>query len=60
MNTEPALATTAMSQPPGRDGEAEIVILSPWQLAWRRFRKHKMALIALGGLILILIYIWFG
>src|SRR4030095_9364500 len=35
-------------------------ILSPWQLAWRRFRKHTMALVALGGMILIMLYIWFG
>jgi peptide/nickel transport system permease protein len=60
MNTEPALTTTTLPQLPNRDGEAEVVILSPWQLAWRRFRKHKMALIALGGLILIFVYIWFG
>jgi peptide/nickel transport system permease protein len=35
-------------------------ILSPWQLAWRRFRKHTMALVALGGMILIMVYIFLG
>lgn len=59
MNTEPALTTTTLPQLPSREGDAE-VILSPWKLAWRRFRKHRMAVIALGGLILIFLYIWFG
>lgn len=60
MNTDPALTTTTLAQLPSRDDEAGIVILNPWQLAWRRFRKHKMALVALGGLIVIFVYIWFG
>jgi peptide/nickel transport system permease protein len=34
--------------------------LNPWQLAWRRFRNHKAALVALGGIILMLAYIWLG
>src|SRR5215217_5964956 len=33
---------------------------SPRQLAWRRFRNHKAALISLGGIFLMLAYIWFG
>lgn len=58
LNTEPTVTTTLL--PPGQEGEAQIVILSPWKLTWRRFRKHKMALIALGGMSLIFVYIWFG
>ena len=54
------MTTTALSQPSGYSGDTEIVILSPWQLAWRRFRRHRMAVIALGGLILIFAYIWLG
>ena len=42
------------------DGSPEPVILSPWKLTWRRFRKHKMALAALGGMLLIFLYIGFG
>jgi peptide/nickel transport system permease protein len=60
MNTDPGLTTTTVPQLPSRDGEIEIVILSPWALAWRRFRKHRMAVIALGGLIVIFVYIWLG
>ena len=34
--------------------------LTPGQLMWRRFRKHKAALFALGGMIVLLLYIWLG
>ena len=54
------MTTTALSQPSSQPGEAGLVILNPWQLAWRRFRKHKMAVIALGGLIIVIAYIWLG
>jgi peptide/nickel transport system permease protein len=54
------MATTALTQPSSQPGDRGLVILNPWQLAWRRFRKHKMAVVALGGLILIFAYIWFG
>lgn len=60
MNTDPAVTTTTLSQLPSQEGDPEIIILSPWKLTWRRFRKHKMALIALGGMALIFAYIWFG
>jgi peptide/nickel transport system permease protein len=60
MNTEPALTTTTVPQLPNREGEPESLILSPWRLTWRRFRKHRMAVIALVGLIVIFAYIWFG
>jgi len=42
------------------DEAAKSPILNPWQLAWRRFRKHTMALISLGGLTVIFFYIFFG
>ncbi len=52
--------TTALSQFPGPDDTTSVVTLGPWQLTWRRFRKHTVALVALGGMILILAYISFG
>lgn len=54
------MTTTALSQPSSRPESTEPVILGPWQLAWRRFRRHKMAVIALGGLIVVFAYIWLG
>ena len=60
MNTEPTTTSVTLTQLPSPEGDREIVILSPWALTWRRFRKHKMALIALAGMILIFVYIWFG
>jgi len=52
------MATTTLPQPLIREEPGPV--LSPWQLAWRRFRKHTMALVALGGMALIMAYIWFG
>ena len=54
------MTTTALQQTSEYPESREVVILSPWQLAWRRFRKHRMAVIALGGLILLFAYIWLG
>ena len=54
------MTTTALSQSSSRPENPETVILGPWQLAWRRFRRHKMAVIALGGLIIVFAYIWLG
>ena len=54
------MTTTALTQSPAREGVTGTAILGPWQLAWRRFRKHTAALVALGGIILVLLYIWFG
>ncbi|HEX5944596.1 MAG TPA: ABC transporter permease [Anaerolineales bacterium] len=54
------MTTTALSQPSSRPESTEPVILGPWQLAWRRFRRHKMAVVALGGLIVVFAYIWLG
>ena len=54
------MTTTALSQPSSQPEDTELVILNPWQLAWRRFRRHKMAVIALGGLVVVFAYIWLG
>ena len=54
------MTTTALSQPSSHSADTEIVILNPWQLAWRRFRKHRMAVFSLIGLVLIFAYIWLG
>ncbi|MGB8645578.1 MAG: ABC transporter permease [Anaerolineae bacterium] len=34
--------------------------MSLWKLAWRRFRRHKMAMAGLAGLILIILFITVG
>jgi len=54
------MTTTAITQPSVTEGVTGIPVLGPWQLTWRRFRKHKAALVALGGIVLLLLYIWFG
>ena len=54
------MTSTALSQTPSRPENTETVIMGPWQWAWRRFRRHKMAVISLGGLILVFAYIWLG
>src|SRR5512140_2795067 len=57
---ETAMTTTTTPRILNPDGGTEPVISSPWKLTWRRFRKHKMALVALGGMFLIFIYVLFG
>ena len=34
--------------------------LTPGQLVWRRFRKHRMALLGSGGVILMVLFIFIG
>ena len=53
------MTTAALPQSPPREA-AETVVLSPGQLAWRRFRKHHMAMVALGGLCLLMLYLSLG
>ena len=48
------MAATTIPKPAGAE------LNSPWQLAWRRFRKHKAAVVSLGGMIAMLAFIWFG
>ena len=54
------MATTALAPSSAQENVTGIPVLGPWQLAWRRFRKHTAALMALGGITLVLLYIWFG
>ena len=54
------MTITALPRSSITDDIAKTATLTPWQLAWRRFRKHKMALISLGGLIVIFLYVFFG
>ena len=39
----------------GSDAEAKILVASQWTLMWRKFRKHRLAMI--GGTVTILIYL---
>ena len=54
------MTTVALPQSPPREEAAETVVLSPGQLALRRFRKHRMAMLALGGLFLLVLYLMLG
>ncbi len=54
------MTSVALPQAPARDEAAETVVLSPGQLAWRRFRKHRMAMVAGGGLIALMLYVMLG
>jgi peptide/nickel transport system permease protein len=54
---------TATSSPsPEKLGFETITIesRSPLQLAWRRFRKHKMAMVGVGILLLLVVYVTIG
>jgi len=57
MATSPKLASTGPAAAPAVDASGAIATadvevalesLSQWQLAWRRFKRHKMALLGLG------------
>ena len=39
----------------GSDTEAKILVASQWTLMWRKFRKHRLAMV--GGSVTILIYL---
>jgi peptide/nickel transport system permease protein len=55
------MTTTTIQEPLTREGSAKgPVSLNPWQMAWRRFRHHKAASVALVGLLLMLVFIWLG
>ena len=54
------MTTVALPQSTTGEAAAGMVVLSPGQLAWRRFRKHRMAMAASGGLILLLLYLMLG
>ena len=53
--------STTLSEPLTREGGTiGPAIHSPGQLAWRRFRNHKAAVISLVGIFLMLAFIWLG
>jgi ABC-type dipeptide/oligopeptide/nickel transport system permease subunit len=48
MATDPltgGLAPTSEAAPPSADFEVALESLNQWQLAWRRFKRHRMALV---------------
>ncbi len=46
--TAPAVDPAQAPAPTGSDYEVGLESLSQWQLAWRKFKKHRLALIGLG------------
>src|SRR5919106_842186 len=54
------MTSTAIPKTIVRKGTVETEIQNPWWLAWRRFRRHRAAVVALAGLFTILLYIWLG
>jgi peptide/nickel transport system permease protein len=54
--TTNAAAAGAGGGTPGEDFEVSLVSLNQWQLAWRRFRHHKLAVFG-AGLFLAIVFI---
>lgn len=53
--------TTSAPSPTGLGLEpTQVEPRSPLQLAWRRFRKHKMAMVGVGILFLLILYVTIG
>jgi peptide/nickel transport system permease protein len=52
--------TEPSQDPPEPDAEPERPPLTPAQVAWRRFRRHKMAMVGAGLLVAIILYITAG
>jgi ABC-type dipeptide/oligopeptide/nickel transport system permease subunit len=53
------LAPTSEAAPPSADFEVALESLNQWQLAWRRFKRHRMALlgtVTFGFMILLAIF----
>jgi ABC-type dipeptide/oligopeptide/nickel transport system permease subunit len=53
------LAPTSEAAPPSADFEVALESLNQWQLAWRRFKRHRMALVGtatFGFMILLAIF----
>ena len=40
--------------------ELEAPPLTPGQMAWRRFRRHKMAMVSMGSIVFLVIYSFDG
>ena len=45
----PRMSSAATERGRARDYEVSLESLSQWQLAWRKFKKHRLALIGLGS-----------
>ncbi len=61
--TDPTLAGVAAAPPADvakADVEVALESLSQWQLAWRRFRKHRMAMVGLGFFAFMILVAIFG
>jgi peptide/nickel transport system permease protein len=43
-----------------KSAESTVVTLTPGQLAWRRFRKHRLALIGAAGILLLFLFVIIG
>jgi peptide/nickel transport system permease protein len=54
------MATAALPQTQTADSAADLARLTPGQLIWRRFRKHKMAMFGLLAWAGLLLYVTFG
>ena len=44
----------------GQDYEVQLESLNQWQLAWRKFRKHRLAIVGLGILVVLVVAAIFG
>ena len=53
------MASLSLPQPQTTD-QPDAVVMSPAQLAWRRFRKHRMAMFGASAFILLFIYVFIG
>ncbi len=58
MTINPSMVET--SGPIGIGGEETRVALTPGQLVWRRFRKHRMALVGAVGITLLILFVIIG
>ncbi len=54
------MSVVALPQTLSAEETSSVVVLTPTQLAWRRFRKHRMAMLGASLLIALLIYVFLG
>ena len=47
--------TTPGGEGPTADYEVQLESLNQWQLAWRKFRRHHLALVGLGILVVLIV-----
>jgi peptide/nickel transport system permease protein len=54
--TEPAVEDLELrAAEAGLDYEVQLQSLNQWQLAWRKFRKHRLAIVGLGILVVLIV-----